>query len=214
MKFLYTNINDLADKDIESFTSLLPTFMQLYIRKFINKSDMKHRLLARLMLRQCLIHTMGNDMLLHAWQTDLNNKPFVKQWYPFNISHSGEFVVFIYDDQSVGVDIEKIEDIDYASISDYFHPEEKTQLMHSTDRKKLFYTIWSKKEALFKAVGTGISNRMAEFNCLEKSLVYENQTWFFYPVAISTEYTCYICTNKTVFDYTITKFNQLAFTTL
>jgi 4'-phosphopantetheinyl transferase len=207
MKFLYASINDLADEDIETFANLLPIFMQAYIKKFINKSDRKHRLLARLMLRQCLINTTGNDMLLHAWQTDSNSKPFIATWHQFNISHSGEFIVFIYDDQAIGVDIEKIEDIDYASISDYFHPEEKAQLMHSVAKKNLFYTLWAKKEALLKAVGVGISNEMANFNCLEKSIVYENQTWFFHPVAISTEYICYICTNKIILNYTVMKFN-------
>jgi 4'-phosphopantetheinyl transferase len=209
MKLLYASINDVSDKDIEPFTKLLPVFMQAYIKRFSNESDRKHRLLARLMLRRCIIHTTGNDMLLHAWQTDVNNKPFIPQWHQFNISHSGEFVVFIYDDQAIGVDIEKREDIDYASLSDYFHPEEKSQLIHSRDKKNTFYTIWAKKEALLKAVGIGISNVMAEFNCLEKSIIYENQTWFFYPVEISTEYTCYICTDKIIFKQELMKFNQL-----
>lgn len=193
MKLLYCNTDNISNDFIIRHLALLPAEMEMYIRKFVNESDRKHRLLARLMLRHCLIQTTGSDKLLSEWQLDSNHKPFIPSWYEFSISHSGKFVIFAYDEHAIGVDIEKTNDIDYLSVADYLHSDEKNLLATSSYQKHDFYTIWTKKEAILKAIGIGISNELEQFSCLEQSVSYRNHEWFFYPLLIDTEYIGHVC---------------------
>ena len=76
----------------------------------------------------------------------------------FNISHSKGAVVFVKDNLPIGIDIEKIrpaEDnlIDYISSN-----EEKRYIKNEIN----FYEIWTNKESLTKAIGTGIRTKIKE----------------------------------------------------
>ena len=91
------------------------------------------------------------------YQIDQFGKPISDKTY-FNISHSKGAVVFIKDDVPIGIDIEKIRDIDEASINFISSNEEREYI----DNNIKFYEIWTNKESLTKCVGTGIKNKIKE----------------------------------------------------
>lgn len=106
------------------------------------------------------------------------NKPISKDKF-FNISHSKGYVAFVMDDVPIGIDIEKIRDVDPALI-DFVSSEEEQKYIRSAEN---FYEIWTNKEALVKAIGTGIKQRINEIpglplNSIEEfnSKIYYNKT--------------------------------------
>jgi 4'-phosphopantetheinyl transferase len=209
MNLYYCSVNDIKSADINYYAELLPSQMGRYVRKFFAEEDKKHRLLARLMLRYCLIQTTGNDTLLHDWQLDTNKKPIIKNWFRFSISHSGDFVLFGYGTGCVGVDIEKVESIDYMPLADYFHASEKKYIESATDKMTSFYTIWVKKEAMLKAIGSGIVSGLQEFSCVDEYVFYNNQLWFFHRVEINPNYVCYYCDKQPHATCEVNRFNIL-----
>jgi 4'-phosphopantetheinyl transferase, cesP len=92
--------------------------------------------------------------------TDKYGKPFVSESsICFNVSHSGEFAVIIFDSTSVGVDIEIMKDLDFETILKEFATEfEMQQFYKSSSHQKFFYQLWTLKESYFKCKGTGITN--------------------------------------------------------
>jgi 4'-phosphopantetheinyl transferase len=87
------------------------------------------------------------------------NKPPLPLY--FNLSHSGNFAALaICTRGEIGVDIETARKRSYLQIVErFFHADEIKQL-HLCDKEqqeKLFYCLWTLKEAFFKAIGTGIS---------------------------------------------------------
>jgi 4'-phosphopantetheinyl transferase len=81
----------------------------------------------------------------------------------FNMSHSEDMVCFILSKgHEVGIDIEKInDDFDWGRISRlFFTPKEVAylQLLPREEQIKYFFLLWTRKEALLKAVGTGLSD--------------------------------------------------------
>ena len=86
----------------------------------------------------------------------------------FNVSHSGMHgLIAISGQNCVGVDVEERaprRDLDGIG-SFVFSPEERQLLRIATGREKvqLFYRLWSMKEALIKALGTGFSLSPSEF---------------------------------------------------
>lgn len=102
-------------------------------------------------------------------------KPYVRNKNYFNISHSGDYIVYVESPSEIGIDIEKI-DIRNSSIIDYActdeekefinkyssninnNSEEKNDLLKQicieNNVKEKFTYIWTIKESMFKSSGT------------------------------------------------------------
>lgn len=94
----------------------------------------------------------------------------------FNLSHSGDLGVLAFAvEREIGVDVEVIRDIrDAVAIGGrHFTPEEQQLLRHAEKRQDLpqtFFKLWTRKEALLKASGRGLSLRLNSFDvsCLRE----------------------------------------------
>ena len=102
-------------------------------------------------------------------------KPLSKDKY-FNISHSHGYVVFIMDVVPIGIDIEKIKKAQEDLINYISNDEEKQYIRDDAS----FYEIWTNKEALVKAYGTGIKSNPKDIKGLpiNDKRIYEGKTYF------------------------------------
>lgn len=77
----------------------------------------------------------------------------------FNLSHSCDKAVIAVSQQGVGIDIEEIKpDPPYEIASSFLSGEEEALLMAAglSERKALFYRLWTAKEAVSKGIGLGL----------------------------------------------------------
>jgi 4'-phosphopantetheinyl transferase len=86
----------------------------------------------------------------------------------FNVSHSGDlFVCAVSSGMIIGVDVEEIRPIDdmTAIASHFFSPAEQRHLasLAEADRTHAFYECWTRKEAVIKATGEGVSRPLDSF---------------------------------------------------
>jgi len=86
----------------------------------------------------------------------------------FNVSHSGDLaLIAITSGCEVGVDVERARSVghsaDIARI--YFHAAEKDAVLKTPpgERDLAFLRCWTAKEAVLKAIGSGITGSLAEF---------------------------------------------------
>ena len=95
-----------------------------------------------------------------------NSKPFIKgnDTLFFNISHSGDYVAIAVANSPVGVDIEKIREINKSVINRVCCESEQNFLKHSDDVSRDFIKLWTLKEAISKANGTGIVDGMKNYH--------------------------------------------------
>ena len=82
--------------------------------------------------------------------------------FHFNFSHSGERALCAVSNIGpVGVDIEKIRSIPGADAiaKRYFSPQEQAELDNApaTEKQRVFFQIWTRKEAILKWSGQGIA---------------------------------------------------------
>ncbi|HET8963075.1 MAG TPA: 4'-phosphopantetheinyl transferase superfamily protein [Chitinophagales bacterium] len=202
---LYCNINKILDDKIIEYLKILPEFMRVDVNRYINISDQKSRLLARLMLQKSMENTEKIN-LVNGWERDQNNKPFIVGWHSFNISHSVEMVVFAYGSNNIGIDIEKKVKLDFKEIMRNFHPEEQEYINNSEHIQKTFYDIWVKKEAMLKAIGIGIINGLKEFSCINESVSYKGNDWHFHSFSIHSDYISYVCSLNKGDEIIVTEF--------
>ncbi len=100
-----------------------------------------------------------------------NHKPALLQpeaGLHFNVSHSGGWVLIAVTENEVGVDIELVdEDFSYQDILvEHFSHAERTFIADSVDPLPAFYYLWTRKEALTKAWGTGLQENLQSINAL------------------------------------------------
>jgi 4'-phosphopantetheinyl transferase len=92
----------------------------------------------------------------------LNNKPELDNapGLCVNLAHAGNWVVLAVGSQSVGVDVEIMDDdFDYQAImASIFSAAEQQEISQTAQPGQLFYDYWTRKEALLKATGLGITD--------------------------------------------------------
>lgn len=88
--------------------------------------------------------------------TDEFGKPRAKSGVCFNLSHSGDWVLLAIGDNEIGCDIERLRQTDALRLGKVvFTGGELELIRQSRDRLGVFYTLWTKKEALLKCMGNG-----------------------------------------------------------
>jgi 4'-phosphopantetheinyl transferase len=165
-------------------------------------------IMARGSLRQILssyIDIPAHDIVFKYGQ---HGKPFLAEgFHQFNISHSdNKALIAITKDRAIGVDIEKIKPESKEDIAKRFFSEKEyaaLQQLSEADRIPGFYTIWTKKEALIKALGEGLFTPLNEFTVSPKcepeaiSLSFQGKSIVYHVQSISVhpEYQAAVATS-------------------
>lgn len=102
---------------------------------------------------------------------DTHGKPFLQMHanLQFNCSHTtNTFAIGIMQKHKIGIDIEhKDRLVDVSKLKEFlFSSEELKQFekTHSAYKQEAFINCWTKKEALLKAIGSGLAKPMNEFS--------------------------------------------------
>jgi len=133
--------------------------------------DLRRRFLAaRSGLRLVLARHLDRNPRALSFSSNEFGKPRLMGGKPvhFNLSHSGERAVLaVSDDVEVGIDLEQIRAIEHVDLARrYFHRNEVAaieRLRDTQEQHHAFFRIWTLKEAVVKALGTGLSTPLDSF---------------------------------------------------
>jgi 4'-phosphopantetheinyl transferase len=123
-------------------------------------------------LRQILGACTGHPPAELQFNAGEHRKPLLKEVDPrvhFNLSHSGDLALLaVTGCAPIGVDLEQqrdLHDMD-ALVQRFFSPTEQTAYgQHpASERSDCFYRIWTRKEAVIKANGSGLSAPLSAFD--------------------------------------------------
>lgn len=111
-----------------------------------------------------LRHALGERHGLPAAAIRLAAEPDGKPWLPdhpgihFNLSHSGPWVACAVHDGPVGLDVEEVRSRDSLPAERVLAPGEfrRFQALPPAPARDYFYRLWTLKESLLKAMGTGL----------------------------------------------------------
>lgn len=156
--YLVNGIDALDESFIEKCISFFPTWRreQLLAHKH-HKGKIQNGLGYLL-----LIHALREEGVFHEmpdFRYNEHGKPFLKNypdWY-FSISHSRNAVCCIIAKKDIGIDIEEIREYKEPLAKYSCNDKEMSAINQSKDKADEFYKLWTKKEAAFKLIGTGIT---------------------------------------------------------
>lgn len=163
----------LDPDDSEPGAGLLSPEEQARADRFRRAEDRQRYRQSHAALRLVLGHTLDAPPLDLRFATSATGKPhLIRTGRPalhFNLSHSGRHALIgIASESEIGVDVEAIRPIGdpLAIARPHFHPDEITDLtrLPAPDRDAAFFRCWTRKEAVVKALGTGLSLPLDHFS--------------------------------------------------
>lgn len=99
-------------------------------------------------------------------------KPHILQvsWH-YNLSHSGDYTALAISDVPVGIDIQQMRPYRDSLAKRFFSAEEAAAYeelctQSAQEREDFFYTLWCRKEAYGKLLGTGLTEDVLKRNML------------------------------------------------
>lgn len=135
--------------------------------RFYFDSDRETYIACHASLRLVLAIELNTNPLEISFINGVNNKPSLA-FNPlyFNITHTREAFAFaISRHYNIGIDLENINlNLDLNSITkNYFSKIEREFILQSeSEREHRFFLLWTRKEALLKAMGAGIIDNLTQ----------------------------------------------------
>jgi len=158
---------DVAAKTLAELRELLDEAERARADRFLRAEDRLRFTAARGLLRRLLGWYLQTPPQKIRFAYGPQGRPELADPAPgaglrFNLSHSGEIVLIAFArDRAVGVDVEALRaPVDEAALARrYFRPEESARLaaLPEAQRRREFFRMWTRKEALLKAKGLGVS---------------------------------------------------------
>ena len=108
---------------------------------------------------------IGDENAEFIFERDGRGKPYFKNTDGlfFSISHSFPHYAVAVSDNPVGIDIEKIRDVNLNISKRMFTENERKYVGQNIGR---FFEIWTKKEAYSKFTGKGLGEKFSSFDVL------------------------------------------------
>lgn len=152
---IYIDTSNIELETISQYANIMPLDRQIEYSKMAKEEDKINCILAFLILKKYYKDSKKND--LNFLYTS-KGKPYLKD-NPifFNISHSKNIVaVGINEKFNIGIDVEKIGDVDKDIINILYSDIEKEKYKESLLDKKTYYKTWVMKESYSKMLGLGL----------------------------------------------------------
>lgn len=139
------------EEEVKRLLPLVPLFRQEQALKYKHVFGQWATLKSWVMLQE-LVGRTCDDVFYGPY-----GKPYLKDGPYFSISHCKTAVAVAIDEKyEIGIDIESIRHVDKALIERTMNMEEQAQIAAASDSNRAFTDLWTQKEAILKARGTGI----------------------------------------------------------
>ncbi len=142
-------------------------------KRFIFDKDKKRFIITHGILRLILSRYIHLDSKTIYFAREKKGKPVIKNPenndIRFNLSHSGKYIIYaLTRGREVGIDIQYMKDMPDSDriVKRFFSNKEINEYFElpAAIRKRAFFTCWTRKEALIKAIGEGLNMPLNSFS--------------------------------------------------
>ena len=170
---------DISLRQIQQLTTILSEDEQLRAERFYFEQHKNRFIVARGILRTILGNYLNTAPEQLQFSYSDKGKPILaNSTLEFNLSHSQDLALYAFTWQGkIGIDVEYLRSLpDVKKIAErFFSPQEynRLSLLNSEEQQQEFFRLWTGKEAYLKAIGEGLSGKLAQIEVInneEKSV--------------------------------------------
>ncbi|MCC2324139.1 MULTISPECIES: 4'-phosphopantetheinyl transferase family protein [Bacillus] len=208
LELYLANILNMNKANYQRLYSVMDDFIKVKVDEMRKYEDRQRTILGNFLVKYFIAKKVNANIEdIKLEEDEFGKKKIVNHvGYCFNISHSGEWVFIGIAESEIGVDVEKIESLDFLNIASYFSKEEKEYLT-KLDSKVLemeFFRIWTAKESYIKYKGLGMVIPLESFsvpiseneNFVKTLYEKESKEAFVTSSKINEEYYISVCGNS------------------
>ncbi|MBM2294814.1 4'-phosphopantetheinyl transferase superfamily protein [Sulfitobacter pseudonitzschiae] len=155
------------EADTQADRALLSPDERARADRFVKARDAALYIAGRSRLRRILAAETGRAPADLRFDYGAQGKPSLQNGPAFNLSHAGGMAALAVCETGVpGIDIEKIRPVEKEVATRFFSASENAALASLAPDEWLngFYRCWTRKEAVIKAVGQGLSMPLDSFD--------------------------------------------------
>jgi len=185
------------EENYQSAFSEMPEAIARRIENYTDLMDRQLRIRGKLLLKEILKdflldHSVGLEHIRYS----ATNRPNLYPDVDFSTAHSGHLVICGgLTKGRIGIDTEKIATPELKAFESFFSPGEWRQINNSDDPVKEFYILWTRKEALFKATGSGILGNFSELDVRDTRISLGGTTYYFTRLFIHPDFITHLATD-------------------
>ena len=160
---LNDHIQDMKSEHLQQVLAFLPSWRRERVLAYKQESRQMESALAYIELSRALA-LRGLQDIKPCFEYNEHGKPFLPI-YPnlhFSISHCSQAVGCVLSEMPCGLDIERVRRASPSLISKTMNRNEEHQIYSSSHPEVEFIRLWTRKEAVFKLLGTGITDDMQD----------------------------------------------------
>lgn len=157
---LFDDMTLCTEEQIEHMAALVPEPRRSEALRFKHSFGQFASLRSYLMLASLLKDVFGIETF--RMERGEHDKPFLAD-YPdvyFNISHCQRAIAVAVSDRPVGIDVESFRTPSDSLLDKCMNAAEKAEILGSAAPDETFAAYWTRKEAVFKLYGTGITDNL------------------------------------------------------
>ncbi len=189
----------LASYEYERYLERIPKPMHQRITRYKHWQDRQTGLFSRLLLIKGLADFGIQPTALYDLKYTNHKRPYLDNGVDFNISHSGDWVLCaISDTHQVGVDIEQVRSVPLSDFEHMLSTTEKQQIEATLNPYQVFYDLWTRKEAVAKAEGSGLMLSLHDINLDDDKAHYRGNTWFLKKIPVASDYSAHLAMNVSI----------------
>ena len=193
----YIDKSRFSKEQILNFRKFLSEEEKTKADRFHFEKDQTRYIISHGILNQLIANYLNIKLTDLSFEKNKKQKPFITG-YPhlqFNLTYSLDYILIAFrfcpqnqlehSNMQIGVDVEDVTrsiDIELI-IKDYFTFEEQNEILSAPSPASVFFKLWTRKEALVKATGTGLTNQLKTYNLfppVSKLLIKEQFSSHFY----------------------------------
>ena len=133
-------------------------------QKYHFEKDSNQFIICRTLLKFVLAQHTGLNIAQINIEIGTNKKPYLSsnQTICFNVSHAKDCAIIAVSTHAVGIDLEELNtNFNFSEIlTSVFSNFEIEFILNADDKTYAFYKFWTRKEAIVKATGQGISDNL------------------------------------------------------
>lgn len=174
--FMQLSDDIISEELSNNVIKFIPKEKLRVINSYRNK-DRNIKVLSEVFLRCILCSTLkiSNDSI--KFYTQKYGKPIVKDLdIHFNVSHTKNAIAVAISEKNVGVDLERAKFVDIELKKTLFSIDEQNMFEQNRLDIKLFFEIWTQKEAYVKFLGTGFHTSFLSFSVIDNKINKKFQT--------------------------------------
>ena len=192
MIFVYLFDVSKVDIDIKDYECLISRYRQIKVNNCKNYRDKLLSLFAEILLNYGVNQSFPHMKIPAVYKISPNGMPyFDDEKVTFSLSHSGDYAVCAISNDEIGVDIQKIRDINLKISKKVFTKSENTVLSSSQNKTNEFFRLWVLKESYMKAKGLGFKLGFKSFSVDKKNNI--TKGYSFYELKAPKGYNLAVC---------------------